>query len=683
MILPAMVFVVLAWWPGAPPAAAAPAPVHLKAELLVEAGTLAPGGTTWIGVRLIPDRGWHVYWTNPGDSGTPPVISWKLPKGFTVGEVRWPRPERIPEGPLVSFGYTGPVLLMAPLMMPRDLSAGATVALAASARWLVCHEICIPGRAELSLSLVAGPGRAGASAGTFARARGALPAPSPSGWQASAAVDDKAIVLDLVGADVRVPAYFFPLRENLLDNAAAQVLRRGKDGARLTLPLSDQAKSVSGPLDGILVEGDRAWALSVPVGGGRADVKATAAGLAETPAFLWALAFAFLGGMILNLMPCVFPILSIKVLGFVRESGHHPHEVRIHGLLYGTGVVVSFWALAGTLLVLKSGGERLGWGFQLQSPVVIFLLAATLFLVALNLLGVFEAGTTVARHAGAVKWGEGRIAAFSTGVLATFLATPCTAPFMGTAVGYAAVQPAAVGLGIFTALGLGMAAPYVALSFVPGLGRLLPRPGRWMETFKQVMAFPLIATVIWMLWVLGLQAGLGAVTASLGCLLALGIAGWLYGRWHTGKMRAVAGALIALALAAVLAWLRHADPSAGERASGVWQPWSPARVERETAAGHPVLVDFTAAWCLTCKVNEAVALDRAEVRTALARRGVVMLLADWPNPDPVIERALAGFGRNGVPLYVLYSGRRGEAPRLLPQILTPKLILDELTRLGP
>ncbi len=684
---PAVLALALVWLARPALAAAVKAP-HVSVDLVAEGKSLKPGETGWVGVRFTTDPGWHVYWRNPGDSGMPTSIAWKVPAGITVGELAWPRPDRILEGPLVSYGYEEGVLLMAPLTLPAARPTGGTVTLAARATWLVCKDTCIPGHADLTLTLPVGDGAAGPHAALFTRARARLPAPPPPTWRTAASVYGSTLTLVMAGASVQKSVQFFPLIPGQVDNAAPQRITRGRDGVSLVLPLSDQAKGAPAVLEGVLVAGDRAWTLAVPVGASAASTPA-APGTAAVPGtgealrgFLWALLLAFAGGMILNLMPCVFPILSIKVLGFVRESAAHPREVRIHGLLYGAGVLVSFWALTSALLVLKSGGERLGWGFQLQSPSVIALLAATLFLLALNLFGVFEAGTTVARHAGAVRWGEGRSAAFFTGVLATFLATPCTAPFMGTAVGYAAIQPAHIGLAVFSALALGMAAPYVALSFVPALGRHLPRPGRWMETFKQVMAFPLLATVIWLIWVLGLQAGLAAVTQVLACLLVVALAAWLYGRWHTGTMRAVAGGLVVAALAAMLAVMRHPAPSPVAAMDGDWRPWSAAAVERETAAGRPVFVDFTAAWCLTCKVNELVALDTADGRAALKRHGVVMLKADWTNADPAIERALASFGRNGVPLYVLYPGRKGSAPRILPQILTAQSLATELDRLG-
>lgn len=686
---------------GVLPAQAAPvrAP-HIAVELAAESGVLTPGAETWIGVIFTMEPDWHVYWKNPGDSGVPPSITWILPDGFTAGELHWPRPERIKEGPLVSYGYRGSLLLMAPLKVPATYRPGSRFILKAATTWLVCKDTCIPGKVDLVLEL---NGAHGSQAALFKRTRALFPNPIPAAWLVSADAQEKALVLSFssTGETLKAPAEFFPANPSQIDNAAVQALAWGPGGARLALAKSDQLTQLPATLEGVLVAGARAWDVNVPLRGGTGGSgAASAAGLA----MWWALVLAFTGGMILNLMPCVFPVLSIKVLGFVRESTHHPHEVRVHGLLYGAGVVVSFWALAGALFVLKAGGESLGWGFQLQSPMVIIVLSTVLFLIGLNLFGVFEAGMSVMRTAGAIRiggapggverrhsteeggagntWGEGRTAAFFTGVLAVFLATPCTAPFMGTALGYAATQPVHSGFLVFTALALGMAAPYVALSFVPRLGRLLPRPGRWMETFKHLMAFPLMATVIWLLWVLGLQLGLVAVIHALATMLAVGFAGWLYGRWHTGVMRMVAGAIIGMACIAAVIGVRDIGAARTANADGDWERWSQARLDRALSAGKPVFVDFTAAWCLTCKVNEAVALNTADVRAAFKKRGVVLLKADWTNSDREIERALTEFGRNGVPLYVLYPGGRSAPPRLLPQILTPRAVLDELGKLG-
>jgi thiol:disulfide interchange protein DsbD len=587
---------------------------------------------------------------------------------------------------MVTYGYSGTVLLMARLTPPAGLKPGTRLQVGATASWLVCKDMCVPGKVEVALDLPVGDGKPGPDAPQFDAARTRIPAPLPAGWTAWAQADGGKITITISGTgnQLRQPVLFIPLVPDLISNTAPQKLARESSAWKLSLSRPEQPGKLPKSLSGVLLSGGYAWELDVPFGapasrGG--PVEKAGGSAAADIGFLWSLVLAFVGGMILNLMPCVFPVLSIKVLGFVRESTHNPREVRLHGILYGMGVVVSFVALALLLIVLRAGGQQLGWGFQLQSPVIILILTVVLFLLSLNLLGVFEVGTSIVRATGKFSWHEGRLGAFLTGVLATLLATPCTAPFMGTAVGFAATQPAASGLGVFAFLGLGMAAPYVALSFAPRLGRLLPKPGRWMETFKQLMAFPLLATVIWLLWVLGLQAGMMGIMGALTGLLVAGIAAWLYGRWHTSLMRVVAVALVIGGILLAVMGIRSGSPAAGSAAAGEWQEFSRAKLELELAKGNPVFVDFTAAWCLTCKANELAVLNTSGIRQAFRDRKVVLLRADWTNSSPAIEEALAGFGRNGVPLYLLYPGGKGSTPRILPQILTPQIVRGELEKL--
>ena len=658
---------------------------HVTLELVSEQDAVKPGQPVWVGVRLQMEPGWRIYWRNPGETGTPTAINWKLPRGYAVEEVLWPLPERISEESIVTYEYSGTVLLMARIIPPASPVA-SPLRLGAAVSWLACKDMCVQGKAELSLALPAGGGEPGVNAGLFSRNRARVPGPVPSGWQVSSSVRDGKIALTFSGTGslLRRPVGFIPIVPGQVNYGAPQVFAGEPAGWTLVLAKSDELKHFPDFIWGVVTSGSGAWEVSVPLNrAGPAGSSRPGPVNPGTPGvgLWWAFVLAFIGGMILNLMPCVFPILSIKVLGFVRESSHKPQEVRLHGLLYGLGVIVSFWVLALLLILLRAGGQHLGWGFQLQSPTVILLMAVIMFLLALNLLGVFEAGTSIARTTGKFRWTEGRTGAFFTGILATFLATPCTGPFMGTAVGFAATQPAIDGLLVFTGLGLGMAIPYVALSFAPRFSDVLPKPGRWMESFKQLMAFPLLGTVIWLLWVLGLQAGLNAVIGGLGCLLVAGVAGWLYGRWHTGVMRIVAGVLIAGGVVLATRGIRDSAPMGTPDVGAGWQEYSRARLAQLLEKGQPVFVDFTAAWCLTCKVNEMGALGTGSVREAFLRHKVVLLKADWTNPNPDIETALAEFGRNGVPLYLLYPGGKGNPPRVLPQILTPQKILAELESL--
>jgi thiol:disulfide interchange protein DsbD len=684
--------------------AAHAAPVRterVEAELFAEKVAAAPGKPATVGLRLRMDEHWHTYWRNPGDSGLPTKIRWTLPEGWQAGPIQWPYPEGQRVGPLMNYGYSDEVLLLVELTPPADAKPGP-VTLKADADWLVCKDICIPEKASLSLPFAVAPGDPEAVSGNaslFTRARARLPV-APTGWTAeSVLVGNKLTlrVLPAAGAVAPAKVAYFPFRENFVDHPAPQVLVRDGNGLRLEVKLVEPVPAGVLEAAGVLVA-ESAW----PGQSGRKAVEVALPVVATLPAvapavgapagetggsLLLALVFALAGGLLLNLMPCVFPVLGIKVMGFVRHAHGDSRALWLQGVVFSAGVLVSFLVLAGLLLALRAGGAELGWGFQLQSPAFVTLLAALFFLMALNLFGVFEWGGFAQSMTSNVS-AQGRYAdAFLAGVLATVVATPCTAPFMGAAVGFTLAQPAAVSLAVFAMLGVGMAIPVLALSFFPQALKKLPRPGPWMETFKQVMAFPLFATVIWLAWVLGAQAGNDAVLALLAGLLVLGIGAWIYGRWaHSqGFARFVFAALFA-GLGLWLAW-PGAEAKPGEaRAAAArlgeidWQPWSPERLAELRAAGTPVLVDFTAAWCVTCQVNKRVALNRAEVAKALSDRGVVALKADWTNHDPRITAALAELGRNALPVYALYAPGQAQ-PRLLPEVLTASLVVDEISKL--
>ncbi len=647
---------------------------HVQVELVAETASIQPGHDTTLGLRFVLQDGWHVYWRNPGDSGEAPSVEWTLPPGFEAGALEWPRPERIPVGPLVNFGYDGATLLPVRLRVPSDLAGAASVDVGARARWLVCDEDeCVPGKASLSLTLpvdgaAAQPTRA---APLFEQARAALPIAMPATWRLAAKATATGVALE--ARDVGTPGdpapFFFPFEREVIEHAAPQDVRITPDGFELSLVSWSGAATTPRSLDGVLTVGGRAYTVAVPVEGAAPDV-------AFRPFLL-----AFAGGLLLNLMPCVFPVLVFKALALVGLAGESRRHVRGHGLVYALGVLLSFWVLAGVLLAVRAGGAQLGWGFQLQSPVVIALLASLFFWMALVLLGVSSIGGSLMGVGNRLTAGGGYRAAFYTGVLATIVATPCTAPFMGTALGYALVQPAVVALGVFTALGLGLALPYVLLTFVPSLGARLPRPGRWMETLEQLLAFPLLATVVWLVWVASLQAGPEAVVVILAALVLLGLAAWTARRWRGGFAHAVAAVLIVAALGAEMTITPVAGTPRSDATGFAWEPYSTARVAELVRAGTPVFIDFTAAWCVTCQVNERLALATPAVIAKMRALGVVALRADWTRPDPDIARALAEFGRDGVPLYVLYSGRDADPPRILPQILTTDIVLTELAQL--
>lgn len=661
---------------GAPALAMPVAAPHVRVDLLAETATVQPGRDATVGLRFVLEEGWHVYWRNPGDSGEAPTIEWTLPAGLAAGTLEWPAPQRIAFGPLTNFGYEGAVLLPARLHVAAAVATGTTLEVHARATWLVCDaDECIPGSAPLSLMLPidAAPPRAASEQPLFDAARAALPVPLPPAWRLAATAGPDALTLEVRGVDAPLESapIFFPFGREVIEHAAPQRTTTAADGLRLVLTPWTGATAPPQQLDGVLTFGARAYTVAVPVDvGGSRD----AAGLPR-PVVL-----AFAGGLLLNLMPCVFPVLALKALALVALAGDGRRRARLHGLVYALGVVVSFWLLAGVLLAVRAGGAQLGWGFHLQSPVVIALLAGLFFWMALTLLGVSSIGGSLMGVGGRLAAGGGYRAAFFTGVLATVVATPCTAPFMGTALGYALVQPPAVALAVFTALGLGLAAPYVAVTFVPALGRRLPRPGRWMETLEQLLAFPLLATVVWLVWVASLQAGPGAVAAILTMLVLIALAVWTAGRWHGSGARAAAVVLVVAALAIATTITPIADT---RRAGGAlaWEPYSAARLDELLRAGTPVFVDFTAAWCVTCQVNERLALATPAVTAKMRALGVVPVRADWTRPDADIARALQRFGREGVPLYVLYSGRAADPPRILPQILTIEAVLTELAEL--
>lgn len=685
---------------------------HLSVGLIAEDAAVTPGEEQRLALHFVLEKGWHIYWINPGDSGEAPHAAWTLPAGLEVGELSWPTPHRLVAGPLVDYGYEDEVVLLTRLRASPQL-AGEKVALAAKVRWLVCSEVCIPGQAALALELPvnrSGPGKRAAQAALFATAAKALPLPLPVGWQLSGLLDAYAFHLRASTSEPRPDgaATFLPLEPGQIDNAAAQEFSASPGGFALRIPRSEQLLREVSRLRGLLLfestAGRPARSFAVDLSLAAAPPVATiAAAPAAPPAqpsrptapgvgLPLALLLALLGGALLNLMPCVFPVLSIKALGLVALTGADRSRARAHGLAYSAGILVSFWALAGLLIALRYTGQKLGWGFHLQSPQFLIALSALLFLLGLNLLGIFELGLGLTQLGQVTAERHGYGGAFATGVLATVVATPCTAPFMGTAVGFALAQPALPALLIFSALGCGLALPYLLLLFIPGALRMLPRPGAWMETFKQAMAFLLFATVVWLAWVLGVQGGAAAVVALLGGLLGAGIAGWLLHRWPEQRTaQAAAGLLILLAVAVPIWTLRPVEESSAQRSQGAqsagaqspsddlaWEDFSPEQLALYRRAGRPVFLDFTAAWCVSCKVNELLIIRSPEVRTRLRELGVVPMKADWTNQDAVITQALAEFGRSGVPFYAIY-GRSADAPPIqLPEVLTTRIVLDAL-----
>lgn len=684
---------------------AAPKSPHARVTLLADRAVASPTGTLELGLLFELDPDWHIYWKNPGDSGQAPKVTWTLPAGFTVGALDWPVPQRIASGPLLNYGYGQQALFRATLhAQPGTGAPPETLDVAANVRFLICREDCIPGEADVALSLPVVPPGAEAppspSAPLFAQAQAAVP--SPLG---PVQVSDQGTHVALAFArPAGVPAgttfVLVPETPLVIANAVPQAQDDRGDTVRVLAEKLDAAAPVVA-LSGLLLAETtpaRAFAFEGQLTASSATPVAQAAGLGRAVppqakqggTTLWvALGLAFLGGMLLNLMPCVFPVLSLKILGFVSHA-HDPKEARRHGWAYTAGVFASFWALALVLVVVRAGSHKLGWGFQLQSPAFVALLAGLMVLVGLNLLGTFEVGLSLTRLGQTGGRKGGLAGSFNTGILATAVATPCTAPFMGTALGFALTRPAFESFAVFTALAGGMALPYVWLSHAPGVLKRLPRPGKWMELLRQLLAFPILATVIWLLAVFNQLTGPLAVFELLGALLVLGLAGWIYGAFQRSSGRPPLA--MALAVLTLLAggWLgvRAADSPAPSSAGTTladefWQPWSPQKVAELRQQGRAVFVNFTAAWCISCKANELLVFSTPEVRQAFAAHDVVALKADWTNRDEVIAQELETHGRAGVPLYLFYPPAKEGTPTTLPSVLTKGLVLDALATATP
>ncbi|HWG70365.1 MAG TPA: protein-disulfide reductase DsbD domain-containing protein [Steroidobacteraceae bacterium] len=680
---------------------------NVKARLVSEVSAVGPAQTFWVALELDIRDGWHTYWRNPGDSGQATTLEWKLPPGFNAGDIVWTTPHRFEVPPLVNYGYGKHAVHLVKITAPAGLRPGTPVVLAAKAAWLVCSDVCIPEDANLKLWLpaVAAAGAVDpAAAALFAAARGDVPGAAPAAT--SARIQNGRLVIAL-GKDwgATLPQIkslaFFPYDEGGIEYAAAQTLTRGRNGIELAMQLGD-APPKAGPIRGVLVATEQSGGDTVTVpmeiaadfsaGAQRgptgkpahAAVGAAASGQghASLPALLL---LAILGGLILNLMPCVFPVLSIKALGLVEQAKKHPAAVRAKGLVFAAGVISSMLCLAAVLLVLRAGGEQIGWGFQLQSPLFVTLLVYLLLAVGLNLSGVFEIGGGLAGVGDSLTQGDSYRAAYFTGVLTTLVATPCTAPYMAFAVGAALTQAPMVALCIFAALGLGLALPYVLLCFAPWLRRALPKPGAWMDTLKQFFAFPIYASAAWLLWVLAQQTSSFGLGAALAGAILIALAAWAYQKSKsgagTGRAAALVSATLALLLAIVLP-VRFADGIAAApggagaaHTADVWQPYDAAEVAKLQAAGRPLLVNFTASWCLTCLVNERNAFADSAVQAVFRNKGVTLMKGDWTRRDPAITRALAAFGRAGVPLYVVYNSKPGSSePVILPQLLSAGVV---------
>jgi thiol:disulfide interchange protein DsbD len=679
---------------------------HVEVELLAEKSAAEPGKTLTVAVRERIEPGWHTYWVNPGDSGEPTSIEWTLPGGFSAGPILWALPHTISVGPLVEYGYDDELLLLTEIKVP-DQVQGDSVTLAGKVSYLVCKDICIPEEAQVELTLPVernGAASPSAFAGAIEKARSALPVPLP-GTAAYSANPGKGSLRLTISTDENLlkgvrDARFFPLTWGPVSNPAAQALKIS--GAQLTLDLKQgDTKETPDKLEGLLaLTRDGGERTGYIVSAARGPDSAAAGGIFDHAAGLGAgsgpvnsaagdggitgvglaVLFAFFGGAILNLMPCVFPVLALKALAFAKKAEHgHWHQ----GVAYLVGVLVSFGVIAAVIVAFRGGAAALGWGFQFQSPAFVLALAVLFFVMGLSLSGVVSFGGGLMSIGDSLSRKPGNAGYFFTGVLAAIAATPCTAPFMGAAIGYALTQPSYILAAVMLGLGLGFAAPVVILSVSPALQHILPKPGAWMETLRQVLAFPLYATAAWLVWVLSIQAGSDGVMAAALAVVGVGFAAWLANKtaFSTLPIKLIAPILGAAALAIALPMAETAESvNAAPGADNAFiaeEPFSSARLDELRAQGRPVFVNLTAAWCITCKVNERVALKSSSVAQAFLSGGITYLKGDWTRANPEITDLLRRFGRAGVPLYLFYPGH-GAEPRVLPQLLTAGLVLDEI-----
>ena len=696
---------------------------HVRVELLVPGSDLySCDKLNDAGLYFKLEPGWHIYWKNPGDAGDPPHIQWTLPNGITAGPMQFPAPKRLPLGPLMDFGYENEVLFPLKLHVANGVKAGPAT-LHAKVDWLVCQDRCIPGKAELDVQRNVNTGlhdQGYIPTPLFKRTFDRIPKPLPAKDKATFQPTPGGFRLTVETGLRETSVVFFPSEQDILDNPAPQKLTPTANG--LILDLKKDANLAANPaqLKGVLeFSGGRNFEIAALVPGVTAAPQVAAAGPVSSGAsdsnagvtppsspskpstssrapLSWALlaratGLAFLGGLLLNLMPCVFPVLFLKGLALVQSGNEERRTMRVHGLVYAAGILVSFWVLVAVLLGLRAAGATLGWGFQFQSPVFLALMAGLLFFLGLSLAGQFEIGLTLTSAGGSLAAKQGLTGSFFTGVLAVVVATPCTAPFMGAAVGYALAQSTAVTFAVFTALALGLAAPYVALTLQPAWTRLLPRPGAWMEVLRQAVSVPIFATVIWLAWVLAQAYGASVLAALLTSFLLLAIAGWFLGRWPAKRWSAAVAALILLGVVALAIYgQRLASESAGKPIregasaqpsnSGAWEPWSPELLAAYQAQGRPVFVDFSASWCLACQVNERAVLSQPSVLQAFKVANVALLRADWTRHDEAITHALTALGRSGVPAYALYVPGQ-KVPQMLPEMLTPGIVADAVGKL--
>lgn len=682
---------------------------QVQAQLVASVKAVQPGAEIYLGVnqKIIPH--WHTYWINPGDSGNATTIEWTLPEGASASDIIWPAPSRFSMGPITNYAYENDVTLLTKINIPANAKPGEQFTAHALVDWLVCEEECIPQAVELALSLpiVAVGEPVGAGDARIDDALARLPVASPWEIRATQSAIDPETALGELKLYVALSEaqlaqvkdiWFYPYDWGRIQQSGEQLRKLVKDGIELTIKTGEAPLKTGDALTGVLVITEQSGDVITQKIARGFEVNtvlqsATSNTAGNAPGFFTALFLALIGGIILNLMPCVFPVLSIKALSLVSHANQSAAQIRLQGVVYTLGVLASFAFLALLLIILKAGGAQIGWGFQFQSPVFVLAVAYLMFAVGLSLSGVFFIGGSVAGVGSSLTEKPGYSGSFFTGVLATIVATPCTAPFMAAALGYALAQPAAKLLAIFLSLGLGLALPYLLLTCWPRLQRWLPRPGMWMERAKQVLAFPMYAAAIWLVWVLVQQAGVNSIVVALGGMLLIAFAAWLYDSTlasgtrvrHAGTISALALLLLTLVVSYIS--VNSRDAVAGNSTANNiektteqnWEAYSAARLDELLSEGKPVFLNFTASWCISCLVNERVALSDANVKETFKQQGITYLKGDWTNRDLAITQFLQKFNRSGVPLYVFYPAGKPHQPAELPQILTPDIVISAVT----
>jgi thiol:disulfide interchange protein/DsbC/DsbD-like thiol-disulfide interchange protein len=686
----------------------------VEVELVTATRAVVPGETTWVAVRLKPNRGWHTYWRYAGDVGSSPSVAWNLPSGWKAGSFSWPTPHRISSPPLASYGYTRELFLAAPIEVPRSARVGSTARIAGRVTWVVCEVECIAGDVDLSISRPVAANAAVDSnvMNAIVAERQRIPL-APGGWTARASIDASDIILFArppsgEEPSQTVPIDFFVDSAGVIDHAAPVRARWVDSLVELRMQRSEYANGAPGRVSGVVVFGNadsigagnnRAVEIVAPMessmGAARSALGADAVESGPmSVALLTAALFGLLGGTLLNLMPCVLPVLSIKLFGVAEMASRPGRAAQRHALLFGAGVLSSMWALVGMLLAIRAAGSEIGWGYQLQSPVVVSLLALVMVAAALNMAGLFTIGPIGGSLIAVADRQSGPVQTVMSGALVVLLATPCSAPFISSAAGYALTHGAVSSFTVFTAIALGLAWPVVLIAFAPSLRRLVPKPGPWMLTLRQFLVFPLLATAAWLAWVVGRQAGVDVMGALLAAMTIMSVALWLYGRTAHSSLAAarysgIGVASVSLAFAVSIAVVSALNASPVEKAttsaagrtteSGLaWQPFTDSTLRAARQSGAVVMLDVTADWCLTCKVNERVAFGSDRVRSALDSGRVQLLRADWTSRSPEITRLITGFGRSGVPVVVLFPpGERSEA-LVLPTLLTPGIVIRAL-----